>query len=269
VMATLPSFTKPPVDEVVLGVQFESPPTYRAVDLARVWELYRSEFPIIQEVPRLEPQFEIFGGDPSVGLRINFGASPLRARSWFVSSDGNKLIQFQDDRFLLNWRKHPNGRAAGQEYPRFEPIFASFSDCLARLEALFAAEFGEKLKVNQAEVSYINLVVFSEGLNEENTFKFFSPSPIKSEGYSATVTEQVLDPHTGQPIGRSYFELQGLVAQNSGTKAARLSITVRGKPHGDQLQDAYSFLHMGREIIVTRFCDLTTQLAHDKWGRTQ
>ncbi len=49
----LPDFAEPPLDEVVLGVQFEPVSGYSAVYAKDIWELFRSEFPKVQEQPIL------------------------------------------------------------------------------------------------------------------------------------------------------------------------------------------------------------------------
>ena len=41
----LPDYSRPPLDEVVLGVQFASVPVYASVDAKGIWDLYRQEFP--------------------------------------------------------------------------------------------------------------------------------------------------------------------------------------------------------------------------------
>jgi uncharacterized protein (TIGR04255 family) len=69
----LPDFTDPPLDEVVLGVQFTPVPGYASVHSMKVWDLFRAEFPKVEELPALEPQFETFGGvSAQVGPRILF-----------------------------------------------------------------------------------------------------------------------------------------------------------------------------------------------------
>ncbi len=62
----LPEFGKPPLNELVLGVQFDSPAGF-------------------------------FGFGPING--------PMHNRFWFTSSSGDEIIQFQNDRLLHNWRK--------------------------------------------------------------------------------------------------------------------------------------------------------------------
>ena len=65
----LPVFSNPPLDEVVLGIQFTPVSSYTSVHGNDVWALFREEFPLVQEHPALEPKFETFGGvNPTSGI---------------------------------------------------------------------------------------------------------------------------------------------------------------------------------------------------------
>src|SRR4051794_5656712 len=101
----LPDFRKPPLNEVVLGIQFNPVPGYSQIYAGEVWGLFRARFPQVQEMPALPPNFETFGipQGPQIGFNVLAGAS--HDRFWFLSPAGEQLIQFQMDRLLHNWRK--------------------------------------------------------------------------------------------------------------------------------------------------------------------
>ena len=68
----LPDFTDPPLDEVVIGVQFAPVPGYNSVHSMGIWELFQPEFPKVVEQPMIETQFETFGGSNiDAGPRIH------------------------------------------------------------------------------------------------------------------------------------------------------------------------------------------------------
>lgn len=265
----LPSFLRPPLDEVVLGVQYEAPERYTSIWSSEVWKLFREEFPYVEELPRLEPQFETFGGSvPGSGFQFNFSPPPTRGRFWFVSPDRTHLIQFQDDRFLLNWRKRPDGVSSSRPYPRFEPIFEGFRDSLQRLHLFFVESLGSHMKVNQAEVSYINLLKDITPSDVSQYLRFISSGAVPLEGLSVFFTEVVSD-ETGNPVGRLTHELQSVVDQNSRAPAYRLSLTYRGNPKSADIGDALELIEFGRQRIVRRFAEITTEYAHQIWGRTR
>ena len=111
----LPDFSLPPLSEVVLGVQFQSPIGYQQIHAGDVWKLFKNDYPLVQEHQALPPTFETFGlSTQSVSVPFNFNSGAVHDRFWFVKSDDHELIQFQQDRIVHNWRKLDNS-----EYPRF------------------------------------------------------------------------------------------------------------------------------------------------------
>src|SRR4051794_13517866 len=68
---TLPDFCTPPLNEVVVGVQFTPARGYQQIRAGEVWALFRSIFPKVEEFPALPPMFETFGLPQA--QHINFG----------------------------------------------------------------------------------------------------------------------------------------------------------------------------------------------------
>jgi uncharacterized protein (TIGR04255 family) len=265
-MAKLPNFLDPPVDEVFLGLQFEPPAAYSSVHAGEVWALFSRQFPIVSEVPRLEPQFEVFGGNPVASFQFNFGGAPVRNRMWFLSEDQTHLLQFQEDRLFLNWRKRPNGSGPGVPYPRYRQIFATYKKAIMALNKCFSQIFGEPLKVTQAEAAYYNIVFMEDFADVGETFNFLNAKGLNLDGFATTLVETIGGAN-GQPLARCYYELQSLPTPE-GRKIARLALTVRGKPKDDSVAAGLSLIDIARLNIIHRFCDLTTPDAQKKWGRT-
>lgn len=259
----LPDYSDPPLTEVVYGVQFAEPQGFKSINLRDVYDLFQEGFPKVEEHPALDPVFETFGGvqlQPSVQFRL--GVPDARTRLWFISDDESHLIQFQIDRFLLNWRR----RGEENGYPRFEGIFPVLDDCLGRLAGWMAAEVGEELKINQAEISYINLVPVSSFAEASDWFTFLNLSGLNAEGANTTFTETLSD-SAGRPIARLTHELLTVWSRESKGKAFRLTLTVRGAPQNSGLEAALDFIKMGRAQIVERFGQVTTPEAQRRWGR--
>lgn len=258
----LPEFSNPPLDEVVIGVQFSALPGYSSVLAKDVWSLYKGEFPLIQEHPPIEPVFETFGGmGPQQSVQFRFGPPQLNPRLWFMSQDQNHLIQFQEDRFLLNWRKQANGN----QYPRFEGISENFENNLLKLESLFFNEKRNAIDINQAEVSYINFIQAEDYSKLNHWIKTFDFSGINVENMNINFTEVIKDTNK-KPVARLFHELQSVVTKDGKVKAVRLVLTYRGQPAGNSVADAMNFIRQGREKIVNRFSEMTTKEAHTVWG---
>jgi len=261
----LPDYKSPPLTEVVIGVQFGATKKYSSINSNGVWELFKAEFPDIQEHPQIDPQFETFGGVGQSGLNFKFGTPPLHNRLWFVSSDENHLLQFQDDRFLLNWRS-----VSGQEiYPRHEAVAQSFYDHFEKLGGYFSSKFDHVLKVTQAEISYINIIPVGALEEVGDWLSFFQVSSIQPEKISSNFTEVITDSQNN-PVARMSYELQSAIS-NDGKKqkALRLVLSYRGAPAGEDIEAVKSFMASGRKMIVDRFTELTTREAHKSWERLE
>lgn len=99
---TIPHLREPPIEEVVCGVVFKPVPGLDAMVQGVYWDSVLGRFPNKQLQPVL-----LEGG----GSMFVQGVAPLR--SWLISKSEDFLIQIQQDRFYMNWRK----RSAA--YPRF------------------------------------------------------------------------------------------------------------------------------------------------------
>jgi len=259
----LPDFSKPPLAEVVLGVQFSPVPGYSSVDARQVWELFKESFPVVEERPLLAPQFETFGGANRLSsLGFHVGPPPVGSRLWFLSQDANHLIQFQSDRFLTNWRKGPNL----QPYPRFEVIADSFERNLQILADHFMAAFKYQIDINQAEVSYVNLIQVQEFAEAGKWFNLCDSGFIDIEALNTNFVQVVKD-REGKPYARFYNEIQSVFSVEGKRKAFQLSLTFKGKPATSGIPSAVAFVRDGRERIVNRFRDITTAEAQEIWGR--
>ncbi len=260
--AHLPDYAEPPLDEVVIGVQFAPIPGYSSVSAQGIWDLYAAQFPTIQEQPMLQPQFETFGGSNlQASFQFQLGA-PVGSRIWFISADANHLIQFQPDRFLANWRKNPNLRP----YPRFEGIAEAFEMNLILLRKYLSTTFGYEIDINQAEVSYINVVPVEDFSEAGDWFSLWNGGHLNVEALNTSFTE-VMRGRDGRPLARLHHEIQSAFTIDGKQKAFSLNLTFRGKPAGNDVTSAMQFLATGREAIVTRFSAITTQRAHQIWGR--
>ena len=259
----LPDFAEPPLDEVVLGVQFEPVSGYSAVYAKDIWELFRSEFPKVQEQPILPPQFETFGGaNAQASLEIHLGEAPVGSRLWFLSEDESHLLQFQSDRFITNWRKRPDL----PPYPRFEEIAKAFENNLTKLERHFWANFKHQININQAEVTYINIILIEDYSEACEWFSLLKDGNLNIDTLNMGFGE-VVKSRTGEPFARLYHKIESARSVNSEQRAFRLSLTYKGKPAGNNIASAMIFLADAREAVVTRFADITTDKAHQSWGR--
>ena len=262
---TLPDYNEPPVTETVIGIAFQRPPNYCDLFAGKVWELFEEEFPGYAQHPAQEPQFEIFGGRPQ-GDSISFNFGPPQSRYWFISADNSRLLQFQGNMLLYNWRRI-EGLEGKSAYESYEDKLKVFHGYVSSLSDFFEQTFGSKLQIDQAEITYSNTVVFDEGQKPEDTqkwFKLLDFGKAKPDSVSASTSEVFVS--DGDPYVRLHQHMQTVV-HPTGRYGMRYELTVRGKPHDTDIESASRIHDIGHQIIVERFTETTTAEAHLKWER--
>lgn len=259
----LPEFENPPLDEVILGIQFDPISGFNSFAAYQIWEHLKNELPRIEEQPLLTPQFETFGGNPTQnGLKLQFGSGQPSSRFWFISQDENHLVQLQHDRILLNWRK----RSEDDSYPRFENIRDIFSKNISDISNVIQENYDQILQINQAEVTYINLVDVDDFNNIGEWISTWRSPDFDIEVINMFFAEAIKDKDS-RSFARMHHEINSVFSQDGSTKAFRIGLTFRGKPVGKNVDDAIDFITEGREKIVNRFTELTTEKAHKDWKR--
>jgi len=260
--ADLPDFSNPPLNEVVVGVQYDPFEGFSAVDYGAVYSLFADEFPVVREQPPLEPRIETFGGSGTASsAQFDFRPAALFPRLWFVSESEDRLIQFQDDRFLINWRK----TAAEDRYPHFEGVLSEFLQNLTRLQEYYA-DFEHQLKISQAEVTYINIIPVDDfdDLSSWLNIASHQSAPVSALTFQ---TEEVICDDGKNPTSRFFIELNSVFTKNGKERAFRLNLTYRGRPHPRQELDLSEYLLTARKKIVQTFDEVCTDLAKEKWGK--
>lgn len=154
-----PKFETPPVIETVLSLQFASLPGYSTAHAGRFWSkcLDRpsgtgKKWTKALDAVRLEDQFERFGQEevwaPAIQMRLLPPMQPNRTQ--ILRSDEERMIQIQDTRLILNWKK-----GVGQ-YPTFAVLLPEFRELLQTFK-IFAGEEGlGALAFNQWEIIYVD-----------------------------------------------------------------------------------------------------------------
>jgi uncharacterized protein (TIGR04255 family) len=143
----LPSYEKPPVIEVVLGLTFETLSLVKLPHIGLFWDRIRSEFPRCEQAPTL--------GDINAVIEPE-SAVPL-PRVWFINRDDDNLIQLQKNKFLFNWRKRESS------YPRYGPVSGQFFRYLAAFEQFLSDNDLGSVIPSECECTYINHIPKSIG----------------------------------------------------------------------------------------------------------
>ena len=270
----LPDYAAPPVVEVVLGVQFAPLPAFEIAHVGTLWDLFRLECPEVRYAAPLTQTFETFGGSPDAAVRVQLLLTDrlVLPRLQFMDESGARLVQFQHDRFIHNWRKI----GEGDSYPRYEFIKKKFFEQLDYLDTYLSdAEIG-KIEPNQCEVTYVNHIFFGDDENFstvlDRLFVHWSdpnlPEAIGSVENSNFTIRVVIRSEDGDPQGRLIVVAEPGRNQE-GDSLVVLRLTARGHPTGPDFDGVSEFLDIGRDKIVRGFTELTTDEMHRHWERKQ
>jgi uncharacterized protein (TIGR04255 family) len=265
----LPDFERPPLNEVVLSIQFGVLP-FRNIHAGLIWQKFAADYPSVEEQSPLEPVFETFGplkpGMPNLGFQLGNVSEPLRY--WFVSAEGNELLQVQKDRLIHNWRQ----RKPDDAYPRYESIREKFKNEVDRAAVFFRETNLGEISCNQCEVTYINLIA-ADGDATSKMDKIFSivrePNDYLSSIERGQLTLSFVLPGDAgaEPLGRLHATMSPVLRIADGKSAWRLDLTARGRPADEKIASAFAWLDKGREAVVRSFSALTTEKMHRLWGR--
>ncbi len=250
-----------------MGVQFAPAAGYQQIFAGGVWDLYRADYPQVEEHPPLASTFETFGTPFGAPGNLGFFSGLMHDRYWFLSANKDELIQFQADRLLHNWRKIGD---MTNEYPRFERMVEKFEQELKTLEGYFLGFGAYSLSCNQVEISYVNHIRLSQDGEFSKTsgwLNFINFGVNEPDDISMSSREVIRD-DKGQPQGRLICELAS-TTYIDGQKILILTLMTRGKPAENTIDSAIDFLHQGRDLIVKKFASVTTPSAHALWERVR
>lgn len=164
-------FEKPPVEEVMLSILFESLDKLLAPHLGEIWQEFKKDgFMRIREQPPVMPTMETFP-NPSRGSQFHINVPDL-PRIWFIHRNDSQILQVQRDRFTFNWRK----TKSDQKYPGFSDIFERFEGFYNRFcQTIKNMEVGV-LAPLQYELTYIDQLPQGEGWNTlDDIGKIYNP----------------------------------------------------------------------------------------------
>jgi uncharacterized protein (TIGR04255 family) len=262
----LPSFRRPPVNEVVLGVRFESPKLSPAF-VGAFWQQVRARYPRVGDIhPAIDQIPEEFGhplaGAPAASVRVL--DKPEAPRCWFLDTNDNRLLQVQEDALFQNWRA-----ISPEDYPRYEPLRESFEQELGELDRLGKREGIGGLVAHQAELSFVNVIPTDSDTDPGEVFSLWSPSkhsslpPTENAAFQLTYA---LPGATGAPIGRLRITASPAVRKQDKKRAVRLELTAR-RAAGPSTDQVLAFLDFGHDWIVRAFAEVTTPAMHQVWER--
>jgi uncharacterized protein (TIGR04255 family) len=240
----------PPVVEVALGVEFLQLPGLGAVELVGLHDLWRSDFPKIQEQPALPPTS--FAGQTGFQFKVVSTVPPIRI--WMLNDGEDELLQVQNDRLLLNWR-----RVLGDDrkYPRYDHLRETYEKVLAMFRERVTERAVGTFQPQTAVVTYVNRFAFETGEGLKDVIAVLNPDWNLLLNASPEIRLVV-------PVASGAGDL--IVAASTDASHGYLEVTTRiniTDPEGD----IFRFLDLAHESCVNGFERLTTLKMHERWGK--
>jgi uncharacterized protein (TIGR04255 family) len=242
-------------------------------------EVWRAEFPRLEQQARYEMPTEVFGGHRPPTFEFGLHPVPPLPRLWFVSDDGAELLQVQDNWFAANWRRRfaPGIGEEGAEYDRWRARREAFARHWTTLSEWITSR-GASAEPDQYEVTYINHVTPIPGVWSSHSDISGVLPGVQTPSSPATLPEQVswnarslVAPTDGMAEARLHISATPAFAPGvagSDTEPVPvivLELTVRGAPH--KSADLMSVLDRGRKVIVEAFLAVTSDEAREAWGQ--
>jgi uncharacterized protein (TIGR04255 family) len=270
-----PKFDQPPVVETALSVQFGHLPGYSTAHAGWFWKEYleKLEEPSRKwsqaaDAPRIEDQFERFGAEdiwiPPFNMRLMNVAQSQRSQ--FIRSDGERMIQLQDSRFILNWRK----QSPSSQYPSYELLLPEFRSMLRAFEAFSVeAGFGSPA-YNQWEIVYVDQIkkgdMWESARDLGKIFPGLSIPPVSNRWIVPTGDETVSGDwrfSLAEKRGRMYISMRQLRLLPSNEEILNLTCTARGAVTATETWE--QGFEIGHEVLGETFFAITSPEAHAHW----
>lgn len=274
-MAENTKFSAPPVVETALSVQFNSLVGFTAAHAGWFWKEYveklgdgpPNDWKQIAEAPKIPEQSEKFGAEdvwaaPSVQVKQGL----FSPRIQLIRGDGERMLQVQDNRFILNWRKRASA------YPSYETLMPEFRTLLAAFES-FCSEAGFGTPVyNLWEIVYVDQVKKGTMWDSARSLNRLFPAltapavsvrhapPSDDETVSADWRFSLADRR-----GRLYVQLRQARILPSNEEVIQLTTTARGPVNDTQSWE--QGLNFGHDALRETFLAITSTTAQEFWRK--
>ena len=257
---------------------FSPPLALRSVHVGLLWERWRNRFARTEDHPPLPPVIpESFAPSP-FAIPLQLIGDFQGVRTWFLTNSGDRIVQVQPDRLVLNWRKLDDDSGS---YPRYATLRPEFTELLTDLLDFARSEQLGPGTIHQAEVTFVNPIPVASvdgggeigRLLEPWTGSYSDEFLPEAEDVAINLRYRVPHPDTGAPIGRLYAQASRALRQKSATDSPEavylLQLFARGAPLDSTREGALGFLDVAHDWVVRGFTSLTTASMHQLWGRRE
>ncbi len=220
--------------------------------------------------PPLGSTIERFGPERQMaGPVFEIISSPTSARCWYIDESEQHLVQVQNGRFILNWRKVEDD----DQYPHYPQLRTEFEAEWNRFSKFLIDNDLGQPRVLQCEVTYVNHI------NRGSAWQSFDDLPKVIPAWSGQHSGHIptstrvgwLNVRYLMPgnQGRLHVALQHALRKTDAQETIQLTLTARGAPKSSDMKDILASFDLGREWVVCGFTDFTSESMHKIWRRKQ
>ena len=260
-MTDLPSYQRPPVNEVAVGIHYVSDMALGLRDMFRIHSFFEDRYPGLEEYPLLPKIVESADQMPSVEFAF-VGGQAILPRLWFVGVSPTEIVQLQRDRLVVNWRK----MTESDTYLRFDAhVKPAFIDAHRRLVLALDEMGSTEPAIERIEVAYVNAIIMESGDTLATVLRPLRPSEERGflpevDGLQMQLTYKVPQLDGGSLL----IGIGSATRKEDGASTVIMQLTVRAKTDGT-FDHALQCIDVAREWIVRGFTDMSTDLMHERW----
>ncbi len=269
VRTRLPTFTRPPVAEVVIGLQFDPLPGLRTLHFGGFWSTLDGSWQPLPDGPAVGQTQEPSGTEPlwiPPGFQIEQLEAP-GARVRAMTPDKEGMLQIENSWLVYNWRQ----KGPSAEYPRFEPIKARFDD----LRRLFLSYLQKQklgtISPNLWEVGYVNFIPRNSVWSEATEWPRLFPALLSGSVPAQTGTLQSFSGRWIFLLPAQGGRLHVSMEHGKGADGEVLVLKLIARGRIDNKSDAAidAGFALGHESVVKTFSSIISEELKTSWGYSE
>lgn len=256
-------YTSPPVGEVALGVQFEPIVQLDGIEIGRLSLPWSTDFPIHLEQPSLP---HMLPPGPTIPSSIQIGFIQQPRRYWFLDKKNEILLQLQNDRIILNWRKINESSS----YPRYEELKKLFKEKFNEVNEFVTSQKLGEIKIDLVDLEYTNFIspTNGESIELEKIVNFWKSLDTHKLGNPEVFN---IDLQFDLQNEKSSFSKMIIVLQPfqrpDGDLKVLMKIRVVSTPQTSDFKSGLEALDTAHSSIIASFDELMLDEMHKTWGK--
>ena len=271
----LPEYAHPPVVEVALAIEFGQPVGLRSLHLGRLADAWGDGW--LPEERSLLPPMDPPSDDDELDsfLSALLGTADPPPRLWLQNHAGDRVVQIQHDRLVVNWRKSDtNG-----DYPRYDTVREQLQDAWRQLVTVCTTQLElDEPTPSLCEIQYVNHMASDYGwASPSDTARLMVPwRGLETSKFFAANHLSQFSVHCHFPQDREgwltidcWTSHSSLDDPDDYSPLMFLKLTARGEAEAADLNSALEFFDVAHRWIVEGFTRITTSEAHQIWKRLQ